>query len=256
MLELLRTRRWAGFTLFALAMVVLTGFLANWQWNRYEQRQRENSQLDAALSAAPVPVDSLITAAPAGAGQPLPEDLKWRSVTATGSFDAAAQVAVRQRPQEGRNGFWIVTPLRTSQGTLLVNRGWTQATGADARATPQVPAPPVGTVTVTGRLRPAEATRDRGETPTGQAWAVAPDALITPASQPRYDAYIDLTGSEPPAAAELTTLETPGHRGTNNFVYAIQWLIFGAVGIIGWWRLLATESKRQRAEQQEPSSTA
>jgi cytochrome oxidase assembly protein ShyY1 len=251
-LELLRTRRWLGFTLFAALMVGLCVVLANWQWHRYHLRQAQNAQLDAALSAPAAPVEDLLAAAPAGAAQPLPPQLQWRSVTATGTFDLAAQVAVRQRPQDGTNGFWIVTPLITPNGTLLVNRGWTPANGLDARATPEVPAPPAGpagTVTVTGRLRPAEPSRDRGETPPGQAWAVDPMTLVTPASQPRYNAYVELTDSQPPATDEqLAPMPVPGHRGTNNLVYTVQWLLFGAVAVVGWWRLLATESQHRRAE--------
>ena len=160
MLAILRQRRWLGFTAFVLAMLVLCAILARWQWSRYQVRLAENDRLDAALSAPAVPVDELLDAAPAGSdATALPQELEWRSVTATGTFDAEAETAVRRRPLDGRNGFWIVTPLVTESGVLLVNRGWAPAAGgATTAATPDIPAPPTGEVTVTGRLRPAEAT--------------------------------------------------------------------------------------------------
>lgn len=240
MLHLLRQRRWLGFTLFALLMVVLCGVLANWQWHRYQTRQLENAQLDSALAAPAAPISSVLSPGE----QALDPALQWRAVTAQGTFDTAREVAVRRRPMDGTNGFWIVTPLVTPTGELLVNRGWVAADGKDARATPSVPAPPSGEVTVSGRLRPAEPARD-GEIPPGQAWSVNPGQLLAASPGPHYNAYVELTGSEPPAAAELTALPVPGHRGTNNLVYTGQWLIFGLVGVFGWWRLMSTEAARE-----------
>ncbi len=98
-------------------MLVLCLLLARWQWHRYEMRQLENARIDAVLSAPVAPLGDVIAATPAH-GDPLPLDpaLQWRLVTATGTFDTAAEVAVRRRPLEGKNGFWIVTPLVTDSG--------------------------------------------------------------------------------------------------------------------------------------------
>ncbi len=254
MLAILRQRRWLGFTVFLLVMVVLTLFLARWQWNRYQVRLAENDRLDAALSAPAVPVGELLDAGPAGAVPPLAEDLTWRSVTATGTFDQSAEVAVRRRPLEGRNGFWIMTPLVTDSGVLLVNRGWTPADGAAATSAPVVPPAPTGVVSLTGRLRPAEVTEQSEAPPSGQAWAADPDQLIAPTSAPRFNAYLELTEATPPADAELTALSTPGHRGLNNLVYSVQWIIFGLVGVIGGWYLMRVESRRDELDAQRAAA--
>ena len=248
MLEILRQRRWLGFTAFVVVMIVLCVILARWQWNRYQVRLAENDRLDAALSAAPVDVDELLDAQPAGAAStPLPPELEWATVTATGTFDAEGERAVRRRPLDGRNGFWIVTPLVTESGVLLVNRGWTPAgsEAGDTTVAPQVPAPPAGEVTIVGRLRTAEITEPTEAPPPGQAWATDPEVLVLPPATPRYNAYAELRSSTPAADAELTLLTDPGHRGLNNLVYSVQWLLFGLVGIIGWWRLLRVESRRE-----------
>ncbi len=254
MLAILRQRRWLGFTVFILVMVALTLFLARWQWNRYQVRLAENDQLDAALSAPAVPVGELLDAAPAGAAPPLPTELQWRSVSASGVFDAAGEVAVRRRPLDGRNGFWVVTPLVTDSGVLLVNRGWTPAEGAAATTAPVVPPAPTGPVTVTGRLRPAEVTEQAEAAPPGQAWATDPERLVTPADTARFNAYLELTEATPPADAELTALSTPGHRGLNNLVYSVQWIIFGLVGLIGGWYLMRTESRRDELDAQRSAA--
>lgn len=242
MRELLQQRRWLGFTAFALGVVVLTGFLAHWQWSRYRMRQGENAALDAALSAPPVPITEILTAQPAGP-QTLPGDLQWRTVTARGRYDDSATLAVRRRPLDGRLGFWVVTPLNTAQGTLLVNRGWVAAEGLSATATPQVAPAPGGEVTVTGRLRPGEVTTQSDAAPTGQAWAADPQTLITPPDTRRFPAYLDLSSSEPADPAGLRAMPLPEHKGANNFSYTFQWLAFGLVALFGWWRLLRAQAE-------------
>ena len=246
MLELLRQRRWLGFTVFAAVTFVLCLFLARWQWHRYEQRLSENARLDAALSAPTHPLSEVVAAAAPGAPlTALDPAEQWRMVSATGTFDAAAEVAIRRRPLNGTNGFWIVTPLATESGTVLVNRGWAPS-AKDAATGPTVTPAPTGTVTVTGRLRAAEPPRTTDAPPAGQAWSVEPSALLTDPSQPRYDAYVELRTSSPAASDGLVVLtEDPGHRGWNNLVYSVQWVIFALVGAFGWWRLLRQEHELQ-----------
>ncbi len=255
MLQILRERRWWGFTVFVLGMLVLCAVLSRWQWQRYQVRLEENDRLDAALSGQPTPIEDLLTAQPAGAAAGLPPELEWRTVTATGSFDTAAEVAVRRRPLDGRNGFWVVSPLVTDTGVVLVNRGWTPAAG-DATTAPDVPAAPAGEVTVIGRLRPAETTGPTEAAPPGQAWATDPQELVAPAQELRYDAYVEMRSSSPAADAELTALSDPGHRGLNNLVYSVQWLIFGMVGLFGWWRLIRTEGRRADEAPDEDEAAA
>ncbi len=255
MREVLRQKRWIGFTLFVVGMALLCVFLARWQWHRYQERLAENDRLDAALSAAAVQVDTLLDAQPAGARATLPRELEWRTVTATGTFDSAGEVAVRRRPLDGRNGFWIVTPLVTDAGVLLVNRGWTPAQGS-ATTAPDVPPAPTGPVTVTGRLRPAETTGTTDTPPDGQAWAADPQVLVTPPEVPRFDAYAELRSSTPAADADLTALSDPSHRGLNNLVYTVQWLIFALVALIGWWRLITAEGLRTAEPDEADALTA
>lgn len=242
-LDQLRRGRWLGFTLFAVLMVALCVVLSHWQWNRYQTRQAENRALDAAVSAPATPISELVSPAPLAAAQPLDPALTWRMVTATGTFDRAGEVAVRRRPLDGRNGFWIVTPLVTDSGIVLVNRGWAPAEGLDATSSPSVPAPPAGPVEVTGRLRPAEVDTHDEAPPPDQAWAVDPAEILAGTTDPVYGPYIELRSSAPDAAEGLVLLSDPGHRGWNNLVYTVQWLLFGLVAAIGWWRLLKAQGE-------------
>ena len=250
--DLLRQRRWVGFLVFALGFIALCLLLARWQWNRYELRQHENAQLDAAVAAPAVPIGDVLAPTPAGAPvAALDPALQWRAVTATGQFDEGGQVAVRQRTLDGHTGFWIVTPLITDSGVVLVNRGWAPS-GADSVASPEVPAAPTGVVTVSGRLRAPEPARGSAAPPPGQVMSVEPGIITAGSAQaaalPRYDAYLEMRSAEPPASEGLVTLtEEPGHRGWNNLVYSVQWVLFGLVGLIGSWRLMRQENRQLEA---------
>src|SRR4051794_35561440 len=105
-LQLFRRPSWWAFTAFAAVMVLLFVGLARWQLER-RQTQAEHDSAEAAaysLPAAP-PADFLSTDRPAD------RDVVGRAVAATGSFDAAHQVLVRNRTLDGRNGYLVVTPL-------------------------------------------------------------------------------------------------------------------------------------------------
>ena len=66
----------------------------------------------------------------------LRDDDQYARVRATGRYDAAHQLLVRNRPLEGQVGYYVLTPLVTDAGpALLVDRGWVPAGAtADRRA--------------------------------------------------------------------------------------------------------------------------
>jgi len=77
---------------------------------------------------------------------------EYRHVTATGTFLDASQTLVQAVTDFGA-GFWVLTPLRTADGSVvLVNRGFIPA---DDRGRVQ-PAGPAPSSTVTGLLRMSE----------------------------------------------------------------------------------------------------
>ena len=101
MLALLRTRRWIGFTTLVLVSIVAFGLLSRWQWHRANEKQAQRIELEQAATANPVELTALV--APAS---------DWQIISTTGTYDSSTQVVVRQRPQDGRNGFWVLTPLQ------------------------------------------------------------------------------------------------------------------------------------------------
>jgi cytochrome oxidase assembly protein ShyY1 len=242
-MALLRTRRWLSFTALVVIAIIGFGLLSRWQWHRAEENRIARIDLAQALSADPVPLGTLADDA-----------LEWTRVTVSGTYDAAHQVVVRRRPLNGANGFWLMTPLATDGGpTVWVNRGWLGVTG-DALSTPPLPAPPSGTITVTGYARPyevADASMNDG-LPPHQIYA--PAAATLPSVANAADRYVQLISSEP-AQEGLTPLPAPEVEidESRNISYAIQWILFAIIAIGGWFFFLRREAAED-AVREHPST--
>lgn len=242
MRDLLRTRRWIGFTALVAGAIIGFGLLSLWQWQRADERRAERVTLQASLEAAPVPLDELT---------PLSPDEAWRTVAAVGRYSAEDQVLVRKRPLDGRNGFWVMARLDTATGPVWVNRGWLAATG-DALATPTIPSPPSGEVRVVGYVRALEPDADPTGLPAGQV--VSPSASALPGA---VGGFVQASSSTP-AEQALVPVPVPTIDEGRNISYAIQWLLFATVAIAGWFVFLRREARedqagRDAAEASEPA---
>lgn len=234
MLTLLRSRRWIAFTLLVVIAIVGFGLLSRWQWQRADEERGKREAIAAQAALTPVPLD-----------RALDDPTPWTPVRITGTYAADATVLVRQRPLEGRNGFWVMSALDTDLGRVWVNRGWIPATGA---ATGIVPAPdaPDGPIDLVGRLRPADGggRPEPADLPRGQVTSVQPASLGADVT----DYYIEATASLP-ADLGVTPLPAPTPDEAQNISYAVQWLIFAVIAITGWWYFLRREAREDaRAE--------
>lgn len=242
MLALLRTRRWIAFTGLVLAVIIAFGFLSRWQWHRAEEKRQEGAII---VNAAEQQAQLLDLT------DPPPE---WTSVSVTGEY-LPDSLMVRQRPQEGQNGAWVLSTLITAptlgdpqQSTteqpkkVWVSRGWLPVTGV-ATEIPPLPAPPSGEITVTGVWRPYEPVdMDRmAGLPTGMVPAVGPPAI---ADEGYAAGYVQLSSME----NGLTTVQLPDINDSRNLSYAIQWVLFALVGLVGWWFFLRREAAEDAAE--------
>jgi cytochrome oxidase assembly protein ShyY1 len=246
--------------LLALGLVLggVCGAAGVWQWQRFNEKRFDNDELRAAAAAAPVPVDEVL--AP---GRPVDLRHRYRTVTATGRYDAAEQVLVRQRQVNDRVGFLVVTPLRTSSGsTLLVSRGFVPATGA-ATDTPPVPAPPDGEVRVTARVLPSETGGLGAGLPDRQVARIDVDALGQRLGARTYGGFGELIGSDP-AQTGLTPLPPPdlgnpagGAFTGQHLAYVVQWFLFAAFALAGPVLLLLLDRRaRHRETSERPAEPA
>ena len=236
----LRERRWLTLGFIVLILVPAFLLLSRWQLHRLDDRRAANALVEQNNAAAPVPVGQVLTAgaATSSAG----DAQEWRQITATGTYDASRQVLVRKRPLDGQNGFWVVTPLVTDSGAVLVvNRGWLAASVGATDAQP-APAPPTGEVTVTGRVRLSEVSPPQPtDLPSGQITDLDV-ALVVPSGQV-YPAYIELTASQPAQSGDLTLLPLPDLSEGPHLSYAIQWVLFAGVAVIGFVVLARREKQ-------------
>ena len=139
-------RRWrrpaALPTLVAVAVIVLTTSLGNWQLRRADEKAAFQAQVDAADRDAPLSIS---------AQQFDPSGFDGRRVVVRGRFVAERTVFIDNRTRKGVAGFHVVTPVRIegSQRHVLVLRGWVARDPADRNRLPEVPAP-AGVVDVEG----------------------------------------------------------------------------------------------------------
>ncbi|MEU8178879.1 SURF1 family protein [Microbispora hainanensis] len=256
MYRFLLSRRWVGLHLLVLALIPAFFFLGRWQWGRFEDRSAESTRITANLAAAPVPLDRLDQI-----GASVPERDRYRLVTATGRYDPAHELVVRRRTLNTRVGFYVITPLVTPQGAVLVNRGWVPA-GATADAPPQVPAPPTGEVSVTGRLRPAETQdntgiRNRSGLPSGQILLIDTPTITKGLPYKVYGGFVELTAQQPQGGSAPELLPPPdvGAGGGLNLAYAVQWWLFIGIAVGGWVLLVRREARDLRTEQASQAVT-
>jgi len=204
--------------LIAVLVTVMVS-LGFWQLRRLDERRASNAEIKARTTEQPAVVESV--ASPTTSGAAL-DALRYRSVTASGTYDESATSVIPSRTQGGAPGSWVVSPLRVGDDTVLVVRGFTalDPTGA---ATP--PTPPAGTVAVDGYALAIDgfdniAKHDlqalRDDRP-----GTLPIVIQATASRPGDDLGL--------AAISLPTLDDGPHLG-----YAVQWFLFSAVALVGY----------------------
>src|SRR3954453_4779866 len=135
--------RWLVGTIIALLLIVLFVNLGFWQLRRLDEKRDRNAALRERRARAVEPVGDVVD--PRTPFDDV-DGLVYRRVSARGRYDRAGEVKIRSRSLDGQPGEWVVTPLLLHDGTaLVVNRGFVPLST-------DVPAPPSGSVEVTGLL--------------------------------------------------------------------------------------------------------
>jgi cytochrome oxidase assembly protein ShyY1 len=234
-LRFLLSRRWVAFFLVVVVLAYATWWLGRWQFNRLEDRQRDNAVVERNEGARPAPVDDVLAA-----GREVDPDDEWRAITATGTYVADETVVVRYRTHDGASGVDVVVPLQTDDGpALLVDRGWL-ATDNSGATPDDVPAPPAGEVTVTGYVR-QDATGDSAKV-TGRSTRSISSEQIGPAiGREVYGGFVDLASEDPPPETPLVKAELPDLSNGPHFFYGLQWWFFGLLAVFGFGYLAYDE---------------
>jgi cytochrome oxidase assembly protein ShyY1 len=247
--------RWAGYIAFAIVFAIACGFLANWQFTRNADRERQLALIAANYDADPVP---LAEAIPLG-GAFDPAD-QWLPVVLVGEYLADEQLLARNRAHGGTSAFEVLVPFRTDDGRVfIVDRGWVPP-GNDQPEPDEIPAPPAGQVTVVARLTPGEPLPRSGRTaPEGQVPTInlpligrtiaSGDAAVT-------DAYGLLVSEDPAPVTTPQAMESPSDDPGPHLSYAIQWILFAIMGFVFIWYMIRTERRHRREDADDADEPA
>jgi cytochrome oxidase assembly protein ShyY1 len=142
---------------------------------------------------------------------------------------------------------------------VLVNRGFLPR-GTDPDA-PTPPAAPAGHVEVVGRARP---TQERGflgpEDPDSgrlaEAQRIDIPRLADQVDEPLLPAYLELTSTSPePSPPQPAVLPLPALDEGPHLSYAIQWFLFSAMAVVGWFLAVRRSAVTARRAEQQPEPT-
>lgn len=254
-------KRWVGLVIFAAVLVTAFVRLGDWQLNRLEQKRTRNATIVAQQQAPVATFDEVF-------GGPITPDKQYRRVRVEGTFDAAHQVQVRYRSNNGATGYEVVVPLQTTSGRwLLVDRGFAaRPSNGPLPTASEVPAPPTGAVAIEGYVMVDEPGQPDAITPAeGSTRLVNPAAIATWSGRPLVDGYLNATSIAPAQDGGLEPVALPELSEGPHLSYAIQWFCFAAIGVGGTFILIGKDAReiitgrrrrRARAEAAESATTA
>jgi surfeit locus 1 family protein len=171
---------------------------------------------------------------------------EYRHVQATGTFLDASQTLVQAVTRLGA-GFWVLTPLRLADGSVvLVNRGFVPPEGRDRVA--RGAGEPAGPATVTGLLRmpePGGAFLRRNDAAANRWYSRDVQAIAAARGLRRVAPYfIDadaMTPSDSPSSGRPAGGLTVIAFHNNHLVYALTWYMLALMTAWAAWRVMREE---------------
>lgn len=212
-----RPSRWA--TILTLVAVPVMLALGTWQVQRLGWKQELIGRIEQRSHAAPVPLPASIDDPPAW---------DFRPVTVTGRFLTEKSMLTLARPQQGRIGYELVTPLERADGPpVLVNRGFVPMDRKDAAR-----GGPDGTVTVTGVARlpqPAGLFQPDGRSADGVWMRVDTGAMAAAAGLP---SVLPLVVEQAPTGGVPAGIAPRVELPNNHLQYAFTWYSLAVVLLV------------------------
>ncbi|MGJ4930095.1 SURF1 family protein [Bradyrhizobium sp. HKCCYLS2038] len=201
-----------------IACVVILLALGVWQVERRAWKLDLIDRVESRVHAEPVPVPERAAWATVNRN-----DDEYKRVTLSGHFLNDRETLVQALTVEGP-GYWVVTPLQTADGVVLVNRGFVPSERRDPAS--RSAGNPDGPVSVTGLLRISEAGGGflRHNDPAANRWYSRDVAAIAAAGGLSDAApfFVDADATPNPGGypiGGLTVIAFPN----NHLVYALTW---------------------------------
>jgi surfeit locus 1 family protein len=213
-----------------IALLLIFGCLlaSQWQFHRGENRAAQNRLIRANIST---PVSSLTDLS-------LIDPIKnqWRTFQIKGRFDPAHQALIRDRYSQGRYGFEVLQLFITTKNEKIwVDRGWVVA-GMSATTPPTIKQITSSEITLNLRIRSEDVSKQlAGNFFASSAKSTLPDLskLQSQGAMPYYADLIKVLDSSNAESALLTPIDLPDLSDGPHYAYAIQWLAFGVMVLIG-----------------------
>ena len=240
----LLTPRWWGINVFVVLAIPFCIFMGSWQLGRFEDRVQDHNsattQAESARREAARPLAELL---------PVDQATVGKQATVSGRY--GEQLLVPDRKLDDRQGYYVLTLLRTDAGRALpVVRGWLPGEPDPAKA----PAPPAGEVTVTGALQASETPGNNGVSsrsgwPQGQTGVISAASLVNLVPYDVYDGWVTLNTGD--AGMRAVPVSAPQNTGLDlkafqNLGYTAEWFAFVGFVVFMWFRLLRREAELAR----------
>ena len=235
--------RWLLSHLLVVLLVVTMVNLGFWQLRRLDQKRDYNALVESRRDQPVVAVDRLLS--PSSSRDDV-DGARYRTVTATGTYDARATVVVRNRSQDGVPGAWLLTPVRLDSGeTVGVVRGFV-GFGPDGNPV-RAPAPG-GRVTVRGLLvdpHRFDGTAPKDLAPFLARAGVLPAVVLAQRSQPPEPRGASADEATP---TSIIAVPPPELSEGPHLSYAVQWFMFSLIAVIGYPIILRRVVSRRGKE--------
>ena len=222
----------------AIALLLVIGCLyaAQWQFGRGQSQADTNKIISANLEMQPLAMADLANL-DSVANQ-------WRTVNLQGRFSTKHEELVRNRYHEGQFGFEVLTLFTATTGqNFWIDRGWVAA-GPNASTPPVVAKPPSDLISINARIRSENLSRQlQGSFFVTRNVAPKPESIAKIQDVDAEPYYLDLLPSADGTITRLTNIELPELSNGPHFAYALQWLAFAVLTVIGRF-LLFREAKR------------
>lgn len=238
-----------GWFLAAIAILVFSyfafTFLAPWQLGKNHDIGERNQRIETAFDIDPVPAQEIFHD-----DGSIAADDEWRRVLITGHYLPDEEAILRMRPVEGTPAIQALTPFATNFGpTILVNRGWKPAQGAEV---PDFAQPPHGEVEIEAVARRDEAKPDRAaldEDGLTQVYGINTGYIGDAVGLRLGEDFVQLSGDDQPGA--LVAMPIPKLDRGSHLSYGLQWIAFGVMAPAGLAYFIWAELRERRRVAEE-----
>ncbi|AKE40968.1 Uncharacterized conserved protein [Corynebacterium kutscheri] len=233
----------------AFSYTALT-ILSPWQLNKDDRIVERNEHIANAYASDPKNFSEVFDSTGA-----IIHDQEWMRVRLTGHFIVDQEVLLRLRPVESGPVYQSLTPFQLDNGPImLVNRGFEPTT---AGTVAHVPAPVMGTVTITANARYNEAlpsTAPINQDGYTQVYGINTEQIGELTNLELGHDYLQLVAD---SEGVLNALPLPSQDRGNHLSYGFQWIAFGIMAPLGLGYFIWAEIReRRRAEEEEKEISA